>query len=194
MAISRVVMTAVVASILISSDGVRGLAEQPSSLDDRPLSLPSLRPDQPCPISTGRLDAVPSQPHIFGSGGFWFGGGPVFLGLFWKDPDQRQAVFRLDPIPRDRNGYRAKTGWAIDVSYAGPILIRAHALSSEGTPLVFSASGRNPGFALHLAAPNISPATLWSFWPSSMWVPGPGCYGLQLDTLSTSDLVVFEAI
>jgi len=42
-------------------------------------------------------------------------------------------------------------------------------------------------------ASNAPHATLWSFWPSWMWVPGPGCYGVQLDTLSGTDVVVFQA-
>ena len=196
MAISRIVITAVVLTVVVLSGGVKGLEKQQSSpLDQRPLSLPRLRPNQPCPISTGRLDAVPSQPQIFGGGGFWFGDGPVFLGLFWKDRDQSQAIFRLDPIPRDRNAYRAKTGWAANPSFSGPILIRGHALDSEETPLVFSASGR-PDSVLHLTAPEgaAGPSpTSWSFWPTSMWVPGPGCYGVQLDTASGTDVVVFQA-
>ena len=188
MAIFRIAITTAVVGILMTGGEVRGLADEWSSLGDRPLALPDLRPDQPCPISTGRL-AVPSQPQIFGGGGFWFGEGPVFLGLYYRAADETQAVFRLDAIPRSGNGHRAKTGWAIDPSYSGPILIRGRALDLEGTPLVFSASGRPPEPALHLKAPNVSPATLWSFWPSSMWVPAHGCYGVQLDTLSTTDVV-----
>ena len=193
MVISRIAIAAAVFSILSSAGAATGGSDERPSLDQRPLALPDLRPNQPCPVSTGRLGAVPSQPQIFGGGGVWFGEGPVFLGLFYKDPDQAQAVFRLDRIPRSGNTYRAKTGWAIDPSYSGPILIRGRALGSEGTPLMFRASGWPPDSALHLRAPNVSPATLWSFWPSSMWVPARGCYGVQLDTLSTTDVVVFEA-
>jgi hypothetical protein len=185
---------AAAASILMSDVGAAP-AHQSVSLDARPFSFPNLRTNQPCPISTGRLDAVPSQPQIFGGGGFWFGEGPVFVGLFWKESDQNRAVFDMEPIPRDRNrnAYSAKTGFVIDPSYSGPILIRGHALGAEGSPLVFRALDWNPDPVLHLWSPTVSPATLWSFWPTLMWVPGPGCYGVQLDTHSTTDVVVFEA-
>lgn len=193
MTVSRIVITAAVLTVAVVSGGVKGLAKQQSSaLEQRPLSLPRLRPNQPCPISTGRRNAVPSEPQIFGGGGFWFGDGPVFLGLFWKDPEQSQAVFRLDPIPRDRNAYRAKTGWAANPSFSGPILIRGHALDSGEAPLAFSANGR-PDSVLHLTAADLSSPRSWSFWPTSMWVPAPGCYGVQLDTLSGTDVVVFQA-
>jgi hypothetical protein len=193
MAISRIVITAVVLTLAILSGGVRGLAKQSYALDERPLSLPRLRPNQPCPRSTGRRNVVPSQPQIFGAGGFWFGDGPVFLGLFWKDESESQAVFPLSRVPKLRNVYSAKTGWVIDPSYAGPILIRGHALVADEAPLMFRALDWKPDTILRLTTPNVSPATLGSFWPSTMYVSEPGCYGVQIDTLQRTDAVVFEA-
>ena len=34
----------------------------------------------------------------------------------------------------------------------------------------------------------------WSFWPASTWIPGPGCYGIQLDTPQRSSAIIFEAL
>jgi len=35
--------------------------------------------------------------------------------------------------------------------------------------------------------------THWSFWPTSMYVPRPGCYGVQIDTPQGMYIVVFSA-
>src|SRR5262245_41096782 len=189
MAMCRVVI-ALLASALSSSSVVT--EPQTFQLDFRALRLPAVEPNQPCPTSTGRRDVVPSQPQIFGAGGYWFGHGPVFVGLFYIGPEENKASFRLSVIGRDGNGHRAKTGWAIDPSYSGPIMIRGHGLSAEGTPLTFSATGSKPEAVLRLTSPNVSPATLWSFWPSSMWIDRPGCYGVQIDTAAGTDVVVFR--
>lgn len=185
----------IVIALLISALSFEpALSERPrSQFDNRALSLSALEPDQPCPVSTGRRDVVPSQPQIFGGGGFWFGHGPVFVGLFWTEPEENKATFRLSRIGRDGNGHRAKTGWAIDPSYSGPIMIRGRALNAKGTPLVFSANGSEPDSVLRLTSPNVSPTTLWSFWPSSMWIDRPGCYGVQIDTTVGTDVVVFRS-
>ena len=165
---------------------------QPSPLAQRPLVLPTLRTGEPCPISMGRQDVVPLQPHIFGAGGFWFGRGPVFVGLFWKEALESRAVFELAPVSRVRNTYSAKTGWVSEPSYAGPILIRGRALDAE-TPLEFGASSSEQKPDLQLVAPNVREPDLWSFWPSSMWITGPSCYGIQIDTTSGTEVVVFRA-
>src|SRR5262245_45699295 len=184
----------IVLALLVSSFSFGPVLSKPrtSQLDERALSLPTVEPNQPCPTSTGRHDVVPSQPQIFGAGGFWFGRGPVFLGLFYKNQNDDRASFNLSPIPRDSNGHRAKTGWAIDPSYSGPIMIRGHGLSAYGTALGFRATGSQPEPVLRLTSPNVSPATLWSFWPSSMWIDRPGCYGVQIDTAAGTDVVVFR--
>jgi hypothetical protein len=43
-----------------------------------------------------------------------------------------------------------------------------------------------------LESPNYQ-APLWSFWPSEMWLYGPVCYAVQIDTQSSTDTVVFRA-
>ena len=122
MGISRIAI-AVLASTLSLAHGGRVPRRYAPPLDQRPLKLPALRSGEPCPISTGRRDTVPPQSHIFGSGSFWFGDGPVFVALAWKDSVDNKAVFGLERVPREGNAYRAKTPWVSDPAYSGPILI-----------------------------------------------------------------------
>jgi hypothetical protein len=95
--------------------------------------------------------------------------------------------------PREGNAHRAKTPSVAVPSYSGPILIRGLALDASRRALLFSATGAGPRNGLELQAPQAPAPSLWSFWASSMWVPGPGCYGVQIDTLGATDVVVFEA-
>jgi len=171
------------------------IAGQHSSvLKQRPLTLPSIRPGDSCTIAVGSRGTVPNQTHIFGASGVWFGAGPVYVALPYKFTDNNNnATFSLDPVPLDDGVHRAKTPWVSVPSYSGPILIRGHAVDASGRTLRFSASGAGRRDSLYLEAPQARSAGLWSFWASSMWVPSPGCYGIQIDTLAGTDVVIFSA-
>lgn len=162
-------------------------------LHERPLRLPELRPGDKCPASVGSKDVVPHQSHIFGAGGWWFGAGPVLVNLAWKDSMDDRATFSLAPVPFLDDAYRAKTPWVSDPSYGGPILVRGRALDRGGRPLRFGVDRPRLLDRLELHARAASDGQRWSFWPTSMWVHGPGCYGLQIDTRSGTDVVVFDA-
>lgn len=162
---------------------------------DRPLRLPALGVGQACPVSVGTRNEVPAQSHIFGavSGQLWFGSGPVYFAWMWRKSAGDSATFNLDRVPIENGARRAKTPWVSVPSYSGPIVIRGRALGPDGKAIRFGGSNTGPNDRLRLQAPN-EPSPLWSFWPSSILVPGPGCYGLQIDTLSATDILVFEAI
>lgn len=171
------------------------IAGQHSSvLMQRPLTLPSIRQGDSCTIAVGSRGTVPNQRHIFGASGVWFGAGPVYVALPYRfTRDDNNATFSLDQVPLVDGVHRAKTPWVSVPSYSGPILIRGHALDASGRALRFSASPAGPRDSLHLEAPQAPSAGLWSFWASSMWVPNPGCYGIQIDTLAGTDIVIFSA-
>jgi len=159
----------------------------------RALVLPALSPGAVCPVSTGTRGMVPRQQHIFG-GDLWFGQGPVYIGLAWKPENTGdRATFSLAPVPIEKGLRRAKTPWISVPAYAGPIVVRGHALDDPRRALLFTHNDRRPTTPLRVAAPRAPSPELWSFWPTSMWIPGPGCYGLQIDTGSATDVVVFEA-
>ena len=47
-------------------------------------------------MSVGSNEVVSStHPYIFGAGGYFFGNGPVYVGLAWKPTDSAEAVFEL---------------------------------------------------------------------------------------------------
>ena len=165
-----------------------------SQLKSRPLNFPALSAGERCPISHGSRDTVPRADYIFCSGCFWFGKGPVFFALSWSDQSTDEARFSLNKVPFEQRTYRAKTPWVSKPEYAGPILIRGRLLTGN-EKLRFASGGNKPIDALELQAPAKEKAdsSRWSFWPTSMFVPHAGCYGIQIDTSDATDVIIFEA-
>ena len=175
-----------------------------SGYSDRPLRLPHIESETECPVSVGSNEVVSStHPYIFGAGGYFFGNGPVYVGLAWKPTDSAEARFELvDRMPRVAGGYRLKTPWIMDPKYQGAALVRGARIGSaeSGQILFQSPQATGPALVLRFQVPGtlVSAAQLeagghWGFWPTSIVIQGPGCYALQIDTELGSDIVVFEA-
>jgi hypothetical protein len=147
-----------------------------------------------CPVSDGSLQIVPPSPHIFGSGGVWFGDGPVYINLAWKSDTLAPARFSFSKIPiNSGQPWPAKTPVVAEPSYGGTVTIRGHALDATSTPLLFS-SDHGPTERLELQAPHDRPSAAdWSFWATGIIVPQAGCYELQIGTVRKSEAIVFEA-
>jgi hypothetical protein len=102
--------------------------ESPASLRARPLKLPAVQPNSPCPISPGQDFANPPGHKLPGYG---FGPGPVFLSgqIEWHSGEY--ALILVSP------------------DYAGPVVVRGHQLDGpNGTPLQvgeISDSAGSPG-------------------------------------------------
>jgi hypothetical protein len=149
---------------------------------------------EPCPTSKGSTEAVPEEPYIFGAGGVWLGEGPVYMGLSWHDGNGVDATFSLDPVPFVDGAYSAKTPWVARPEYSGPVVARGRQLDGNSErKLLFEYESLGPVDEFGVIASGLPAASLWSFWPTSMLVPDPGCYGVQVETLSGSDVIVFEA-
>jgi hypothetical protein len=147
-----------------------------------------------CPVSNGSLQIVPPSPHIFGSGGVWFGDGPVYINLAWKSDTLAPARFSFSKIPiYSGQPWPAKTPVVAEPSYAGAVTIHGRALDAKSTPLMFS-SDHGPTDRLELQAPHDRPSAAdWSFWATGIIVPQAGCYELQIGTAQKSEAIVFEA-
>jgi hypothetical protein len=159
------------------------------------LNLPRVTATERCPVTKGSLAIVAPAPHIFGSGGVWFGAGPVYVNLAWKSDRLPPARFSFHEIPiYEGKPWPAKTPVVADPSYTGPIVIRGQALRGERAALLFGGSD-GPVERLELDAPHGRPSPGdWSFWATGgMIVPAAGCYGVQIDTARRSEVVIFEA-
>jgi len=103
------------------------------------------------------------------------------------------AQFSLSGVPVEGSARCAKTPWVAEPAFAGSIVIRGRSLRPDRAALSFGYD-REPTPRLELKAPGSRPSAHdWSFWATSMYVPGPGCYGVQIDTRDKTDIVIFEA-
>jgi hypothetical protein len=171
----------------------RGEALQ-NSLIARPLKLATIRPGSTCRVTQGSREIVPPLDYIFGSGGVWFGDGPVYVNLAWKGDRLPPARFTFNLIPvHDGKPWPAKTPVTAEPGFTGDILIRGRSLDDRGAALMFRGD-TGPVDHLVLQAPHGGPApNTWSFWATGMIVPHAGCYGLQIDTQDRTEVMTFEA-
>lgn len=150
----------------------------------RPLHLPTLRPGARCPASklapqvTGTAYGV--EPAV--------GPGPVYPIIA---PSGVTAYFRS-------NGWRVWAGqkvlWFVVPDYTGPVLIRGRRLG--GAQLMRFDDGATPSAQIRLAPGD---SVTWTGQvpgsrgrPSYVRVRVPGCYGVQIDGMNFSNVVVFN--
>jgi len=194
--------------LILLSLGVSGTGEtlpdtrQPHVYEDRPVKLPRLSTGQKCPVSIGAKGIVsPTHPYIFGAGGYWLGEGPVYFLLAWKPADRAEGSFELvDRIAKDSEGYILKTPWIMRPDYKGDALVRGTRIGAGDHDQVLFRGPEPTGPMMILKSQEmegihdqLSPEQWWGFWPTHMILPVPGCYAIQIDTESKSEIVIFEA-
>lgn len=141
---------------------------QPSAratpLGARPLKLPTLQPGSPCPISA-------QQDFAAGPGnklpGYGFGPGPVFLSGQTQWFSGVYALILVSP------------------AYSGGVVVRGHQL--DGTNGIPFRDQQGEGDVV------IAPGSAgeWRSWGSNI-SGAPGCYGLQVDGDTFSEIIVFS--
>jgi hypothetical protein len=111
----------------------------------------------------------------------------------------RNGVLSYVP-PRDDNAYAGsewggnKVLWAVAPSVNTVVLVRGRQL--DGTDRVRFGKDINPEKELLLGSPTRGEHRLgggWRGFPSATRLKHAGCYGYQVDTPSTSSVIVFEA-
>ncbi|HYM15595.1 MAG TPA: hypothetical protein VEZ14_08545 [Dehalococcoidia bacterium] len=144
-----------------------------------PLRLARLAPGSSCPATAAHAIAPWVGPAQ--------GVGPAY-------PVGLSAPVSLRGAPAQDGRYAIKTLWVSDAVYTGPVLVRGLRLDAAGA--VQFALGSTPHVELRL--PLDGSATTegqdpgWRAWPAQTLVPGPGCYGLQIDGAGFSSIVVFS--
>lgn len=148
----------------------------------RPIALPPVTGT--CPRTAGARRA----PRV----GITLGDGPVFpvLGFAAAPPSPRGVVHYRDGVRVRGLGYAAKVLWAGSRAYTGPVLIRARRL--DRTQLVHLQLGERDPIVKELRFP-AGKKTAWRYWATSTILNAAGCYGYQIDGLTFSTKVVFEA-
>ena len=168
-----------------TSSSVVAPAASPSTSDpwmglETALRLPTVPAGQACPRASGRI-VSPAFGEALGDGPVY----PVGLGA--------DGVLHVVAASA---GYLQKVLWVASPAYLGPVLIRGGRIDGPGG-VQFSAGQAVPApeFRLDQAtATSEGEEPGWREWPSSTYVPSPGCYAYQIDGAGFTKIVVFEAV
>jgi hypothetical protein len=148
----------------------------------RPLKLPTIAQGQQCPVSHRRA----ITKHVRG-----VGRGPIYF---------THVIPWLVLFPAPENSVAAGTGWAIDKtpfvwkrSFRGPFLIRGARIEGQGELGFSGPSGRRPFAAMQFARGRSGlEFSRLRGWGVGVWMTTPGCYAFQIDTRSSSRVIVFR--
>jgi hypothetical protein len=145
----------------------------------RPLQLPVLRRGESCMPAQGRN--VSRRPF-----GTLFGTGPIYAGL-----GTSPAIVNLKTGISEGGWYLVKTLWVADPAFVGPVLIRGGRIDTPGE--MRFGPGPDPLPSLELVATPPADNTRWHDWPQYTRIREPGCYAFQLDSITFTRTIVFEA-
>jgi hypothetical protein len=157
----------------------------------RPLDLPSVAPGAACPRTAGGRP----NPDV----AIALGRGPAYPVLGFEGnqiPPAPQALVPLHSEDRKGNAYWHKTLWAVDPRYDGPILIIRGGGIDPPRSLWFVVPSGTASRSQRRVRELYMPAERsksWRYGVSVTILPGPGCYALQVDGTTFSEVIVFEA-
>ena len=170
-----------------------------SALDARPLRLPPLATDAACPTTTG----VTVNP-TFGAA---VGSGPLYAVGFGPH-DSASLAYPASPQTAQPPGWAALVSVMVisKPGYTGPVLVRggqldgAHTLRFNGG-IEETEYGYNGDLvdqaslpAIHLIVTGAYPAGSWYNEFIYARFQAPGCYALQLDGLTFTEVIAFRAL
>ena len=174
----------------------------------RPLQLPHVDSGQACPRSDWKAFTDLQGPAELGTTGYIvLGSGPAYPIVYNFDSATGSVKFsdfvgqafypESGPVPSTNPGMNPrwnKVRWVVAPTYTGPLLVRGGRLDSTGT--VIFPEVDHSGEIRIATDPSVnrpdSSVNGWRDHPGAINVDGPGCYGLQVDGMSFTQIVVLE--
>lgn len=160
-----------------------------SSLESKPLHLPTLAAGASCPVTQPQQHIAPDHQYAAGNG-------PVYL----VNEAITNPVTFLDAGSSDPGSSWkiSKVFWEINASYTGPALVRGaqidgtHALNFNGG--LGQTAGNNQGTEpiLHELRLQGDPHGQWKTYLSFVRIQQAGCYALQIDGQNFSEIIVIQ--
>lgn len=163
-----------------------------AALEARPLHLPSVATSGSCPVTPATSDTVDlgmgNQVYmVTGQGPVYVAGGANVVIGRGANPG-----YSKEGQPTTPN--TAQETWLIAPGYTGLALVRGRNLSGS-QPLTFSGGLGGQAWARELRLQGgAATAPVWTRWKTGIAIPGPGCYGVQIDTSAASYIIVFRAV
>jgi hypothetical protein len=150
----------------------------------RPLHLPEMRPGQACPTTTGK------EFRNTAFDGIALGAGPVRVIISNRgDLERGQADLGATDDPR---WLALQTLWFASPAYNGPFVVRGQRIDAPG--VMDTGGGQSPIAAPLTVASGPTENTFDGYRtvPNGAWVTHPGCYAIQVDGLTFSEVIVVD--
>jgi len=189
-----VVAVVAVASVLILNQRAAAGPSVWQTLAARPVRLAHLAVGETCPATPTRSSVSPDYAVAVGGGPVYIVGGAASGALTYT------PAGLLDSQPGSLGGAEAR--WQIAPSYTGPVVIRGRQLDGPNQ-LAFNGGMDQPtGNSLQLE-PTLSELRLmggeataptWTTWITLVRLSHPGCYAYQVDGLTFSYAITFQAV
>jgi hypothetical protein len=171
-------------SVPVASASIPGSPEL-NSLLRRPLHLPSLHTENPCPTSPAR--------RVFPAFGPAQGNGPAYEAATYDQAPSPSVLLYADAAHFGGGG-SANQGWGgqkvlwfVDPRYQGYVLVRGHQI--DGPHGMRFQTSLDPQLVINTA----DGGTPWPSMPSYTRLQAPGCYAYQVDGTTFSDEIIFQA-
>jgi hypothetical protein len=148
----------------------------PAAALRRPLRLPAVQPQGPCPVTRSH-QVQPAFAEVLGDGPAY----PTNSAGSWRDG-------------RVEGGwYYAKVLWVASPAHPGPFLVRGQQLDGRRELRFGEGPQPDPELLLPAGGTARSPDSDWLNWPSYIRLRGGGCYAYQVDSSSSSRVIIFRA-
>jgi len=148
----------------------------------RPLHLPTLASGSPCPTAPG---------HTVNSGlGPALGDGPVYFAS--EGTDKGAVEYAPAESFNSQEWGGQKTIFAISPDYQGQVLLRGHQLDGSDD-LRFGIEDVPADRLVEKASPDYND-NHWSYGIDHMRMRAPGCYAVQADGTTFTEVIVFQAV
>jgi len=149
----------------------------------RALHLPILAPGEPCPIVPGRT----VNPNI----GPALGPGPIYLVSLGTDQGVIEVVSAKNFAFPEWD--EEKTIFAVRPEYYGIVLLRGHQLDGPNEVRFGNGDVPVPDELSFWADPSLNMNEGWTYVVTYTRVREPGCYAVQADGSTFSEVIVFAA-
>jgi hypothetical protein len=160
-------------------------------LASRRLRLPRITPGAPCPTTAHHAPASDHHLYVIDEGrltsGQVYGQGPVYALI--HNPQAVRLWSRWHGIG---SWYATPIAWTVDNRYRGPVLIRGRQLDGPARMQFQTAVPGPRRVSVRLRPPR--PSQPRRSLTTEIRVPGPGCYGWQIDGDGFSQAIVLHLV
>ncbi len=150
-------------------------------LEQRPMYVPVIATGASCPLVPGR--------QINPSLGAALGEGPIYLVGLGDHGTVKVPVGR-----RDGGDYALLALLTAPPGFQGQALVRGRQLNGSMDVRFSGGDDPAPPALWQIAPESASMAGGWLTWNVYLHVHGPGCYGLQIDGPTFSEVIVFQVV